>query len=128
MDNNEQFSFTYSAQQQNEVQAIRQKYLPKKEDQMERLRRLHHIPTRRAQTAAITVGVIGALIMGLGMSCVMTEIGAVLGALAIVIGISVGLIGMVLVALAYPVYNWSLRRNRKKIAPEILQLTEQLLK
>lgn len=128
MDNNEQFSFTYSAQQQNEVQAIRQKYLPKKEDQMERLRRLHHIPTRRAHTAAITVGVIGALIMGLGMSCVMTEIGAVLGALAIVIGISVGLVGMVLVALAYPVYNWSLRRNRKKIAPEILQLTEQLLK
>ena len=72
---------------------------------MEQLRRLHSIPTQKAQSASIAVGVIGALILGTGMSLCMTELGAALGRLAMMIGITVGLVGMVLVALAYPVYN-----------------------
>jgi hypothetical protein len=105
MENKEGFSFTYSAEQQKEVEAIRKKYLPKEEDKMEQLRRLHSIPTQKAQAASLAVGVVGALIMGTGMSLAMTEIGAVLGRLAMMIGIAVGLAGMVLVALAYPIYN-----------------------
>ena len=127
MENKEGFSFTYSAQQQKEVEAIRKKYLPREEDKMEQLRRLHAVPTQKAQAASLAVGVVGALIMGTGMSIAMTEIGAALGSLAMVIGILVGIVGMVLVALAYPLYNRVLKKQREKIAPEILRLTEELL-
>ena len=95
---------------------------------MEQLRKLHAIPTQKAQAAAIAVGVIGTLIMGTGMSLTMTDIAAALGQLAIVLGIVVGVAGMVLVALAYPLYNRLLKKEREKIAPEILQLTDELLK
>ena len=127
MENKEGFNFTYSAQQQKEIEAIRKKYLPR-EDKMEQLRKLHGIPTQKAQAASLVVGIIGALIMGTGMSLAMTEIGAALGSLAIVFGIAVGLVGMVLVALAYPLYNRVLKKQREKIAPEILRLSDELLK
>ena len=128
MENKEAFSFTYSAQQQKEVEAIRKKYLPREEDKMDQLRKLHAIPTRKAQAASIAVGVIGALIMGTGMSLAMTELGAILGGFAMVLGIPVGIVGMVLVALAYPIYNRVLKKERQRIAPEILRLSEELLR
>ena len=128
MENKEGFRFTYSAAQQQEVEEIRKKYLPREEDKMEQLRKLHAIPTQKAQAASIAVGIIGALIMGTGMSLAMTEIGAALGSLAMVIGILVGIVGMVLVALAYPLYNRVLKRERQRIAPEILRLTDELMK
>lgn len=125
---NHSFEYTYSAQQQQEVEAIRQKYLPKEEDKMEQLRRLHAIPTQKAQAAALSAGIAGTLIMGTGMSLVMTEIGDLLGSLAIVAGITVGIVGIVLAALAYPIYNRVLKKQRQKIAPEILRLSEELLR
>ena len=128
MDNKEEFSFTYSAQQQKEVEEIRKKYLPREEDKMEQLRKLHAMPTQKAQAASLAVGVIGALILGTGMSVCLTDLGAALGNLAMVIGILVGVVGMVLVALAYPLYNRVLKKNRDKIAPEILRLSDELLK
>lgn len=128
MEHKEGFQFTYSAAQQQEVEAIRKKYLPREEDKMEQLRRLHAIPTQKAQATAIALGVIGALIMGTGMSLAMTELGAALGVLAMVIGIVVGIVGMVLVGLAYPVYNRVLKTERQRIAPEILRLTDELMR
>ena len=127
MEHKENFSFTYSAQQQKEVEAIREKYLPRQESKMEQLRRLHAIPTRKAQAASLSVGILGALILGTGMSLAMTELGALLGRLAMVIGIGVGLFGIALVSLAYPVYNRVLKSERARIAPEVLKLTEELL-
>ena len=128
MENKEGFSFTYSAQQQKEIEAIRNKYLPKEADKMQQLRKLHAIPTQKAQSASLAVGIIGALVMGTGMSLAMTDIGAALGSLAMVLGIAVGFVGMVLVALAYPLYNRVLKKQREKIAPEILRLSDELLK
>ena len=128
MENKEGFNYTYSAAQQQEVEDIRKKYLPKEEDKMEQLRMLHGIPTKKAQTVSLVVGILGALIMGTGMSLAMTDIGAVLGSLAMIIGILVGIVGMVLVALAYPLYNRVLKKQREKIAPEILRLSDELLK
>lgn len=128
MENKKGFSFTYSASQQQEVEAIREKYLPKEEDKMAQLRKLHAIPTQKAQAASLAVGIIGSLIMGTGMSLAMTEIGAALGGLAMLLGIGVGIVGMVLVALAYPVYNRVLKNERQRIAPEILRLSDELLK
>lgn len=128
MENNQSFEYTYSAAQQQEVEAIRKKYLPKEEDKMEQLRRLHAVPTQKAQACSIALGVIGTLILGTGMSLFMTELGAVLGVLAMVVGTIVGLAGLVLVALAYPVYNRVLKKERERIAPEILRLSDELLK
>ena len=125
---NHSFEYTYSAQRQQEVEKIRKAYLPKEEDKMEQLRRLHSIPTQKAQSAAIAVGVIGALILGSGMSLCMTELGAALGNLAMVMGVIIGLAGIILVALAYPIYNRTLKKERERIAPEILRMTDELLK
>ena len=126
MDNNS-FEYTYSAERQQEIEAIRRKYLPKEEDKMQQLRRLHSIPTQKAQAASIAIGVVGTLILGTGMSLCMTDLGAALEHLAMGIGILVGLFGLVLVALAYPVYNIVLRKERQRIAPEILRLSDELL-
>ena len=127
MENNS-FEYTYSAERQQEIEAIRKKYLPKEEDKMEQLRKLHSIPTQKAQSASIAVGVIGALILGTGMSLCMTELGASLGSLAMILGIVIGLIGIVLVAIAYPIYIRTLKKEREKIAPEILRISDELLK
>ena len=125
---NHSFEYTYSAERQQEIEAIRKKYLPPEEDKMEQLRRLHSIPTRKAQAASIAIGVLGTLILGTGMSLCMTDLGAALGHLAMVIGILAGILGLVMVALAYPVYDIVLRKERQRIAPEILRLSDELLK
>lgn len=125
---NQAFEYTYSAAQKQEVEHIRQKYLPREENKMEKLRKLHHSATQKAQAASIAVGVIGALILGTGMSLCMTELGAWLGNPAMVIGIVTGLLGIVLVSFAYPVYNRILQKERERIAPEVLRLTDELLK
>ena len=126
MENNQSFEFTYSAERQQEVEAIRKMYLPKEEEKQ--LRRLHSIPTQKAQAASIAIGVLGTLILGTGMSLCMTDLGAALGHLAMVIGILVGVLGLAMVAMAYPLYNIVLRKERQRIAPEILRLSEELLK
>ena len=126
MENNS-FEYTYSAKRQQEVDEIRKAYLPKEEDKMEQLRKLHSIPTQKAQAASLAVGIIGALILGTGMSLCMTELGALLGAFALVLGILIGLIGMVLVAMAYPIYSRILKKERERIAPEILKLADELI-
>ena len=128
MENNQSFEYTYSAGQRQEIEAIRKKYLPKEEDKMEQLRRLHAVPTQKAQAASSAIGILGALILGTGMSLCMTDLGASLGHLAMVIGILTGVLGLVMVALAYPIYNTVLRKERQRIAPEILRLSEELLK
>lgn len=128
MDNNQSFEYTYSAKQRNEVEAIRKKYLPKEEDKMEQLRKLHYSATKKAQSASISIGIIGTLVLGTGMSLCMTELGASLGHFAMLLGIVLGLIGLILVALAYPLYNSVLKKKRERIAPEILRLSEELLK
>jgi F0F1-type ATP synthase assembly protein I len=125
---NHSFEYTYSAQRQQEVEEIRKAYLPKEEDKMEQLRRLHSIPTQKARSASIAVGIIGALILGTGMSLCMTDLGAELGRLAMILGIMIGLVGIVLVAIAYPIYIRTLKKERAKIAPEILKLSDELLK
>ena len=126
MENNA-FEYTYSAQRQQEVEEIRNAYLPKQEDKMDQLRKLHALPTQKAQAASIALGVTGALILGTGMSLCMTDLGAALGSLAMAVGIPVGIVGIVLVALAYPVFKRRLKKERERIAPEVLRLTDELL-
>ena len=124
----ETFNYTYSAKEQKEIQNIRKKYVTPEEDKMERLRKLHYSATQKAQAASIAIGVIGVLILGTGMSLCMTELGAAMGHLVMVIGILADVLGLIMVALAYPLFNYVLKKERKRIAPEILWLSEELLK
>ena len=136
MENNNEnkgFQYTYSAKEQAELKRIREKYTPttEVEDKMVRLRRLDASVTQKAQAVALIFGVIGALILGTGMSLCMTDFAQILGShrdMAMVVGIPVGLVGGVLAALAYPMYNLIVKRERKKIAPEIIRLTDELMK
>ena len=98
---------------------------------MEQLRRLDASVTKKATAVAIAMGVIGALIMGFGMSLVMTDLRTALGLsekTAMIAGVVIGFIGMIPVMLSYPVHNVITKAERKKIAPEILRLAEKLLK
>ena len=127
------FSYTYSAQEQAELKRIREKYIApsESEDKMAVLRRLDASVTRTAQTVALVFGIIGSLILGFGMSLCMTELGAIIGAdtnTSMIIGIAVGVVGGIFASLAYPIYNVIIKIKRKKIAPEIIRLTDELLK
>ena len=129
----ETFNYTYSAKEQEEIKAIRKKYAvqEKTEDKMERLRRLDAAVTQKATSVSLVFGVIGALILGMGMSLAMTDIGKIiglLGGMAMLIGILIGIIGIVLVSVAYPIYNSIIKKEREKIAPEIIRLTDELMK
>lgn len=132
MDNKEEmFQYTYCAEEQAEVARIRKKYLPAQEDKLAQLRKLDGSASKKAQAWAIALGTIGTLILGGGMSLFMSDFGELLGPyrnLAMIIGILIGVVGLVLVALAYPVYNRILKKERQRIAPEILRLTDELMK
>ena len=136
MENNNEnkgFQYTYSAKEQAELKRIREKYTPptEAEDKMERLRRLDASVTQKAQVVALIFGIIGALILGIGMSLCMSDFAEILGShrdMAMVIGIFIGIVGAALAAFAYPVYLLTLEKQRAKVAPEILRITEELLK
>lgn len=123
------FQYTYSAKEQNEINDIRKKYLPKEEDKMAQLRRLDASVYRKGTVVSLVIGIIGALIMGAGMSLVMTDIGAKLGMTSVMVpGIVIGVVGMIGVCLAYPVYQAVTKHERERIAPEIIRLSDELLK
>lgn len=124
------FRYTYSAREQAEIKQIRAKYTPTEENKLDRVRRLDSIATQKAQTVALIFGILGALILGFGMSLVLSELAEQLALgkiLSIVLGSILGVAGGGLVCLAYPMYNLILRRERAKVAPEILRLTDDLL-
>lgn len=128
METNQEFEYTYCAGNADEVMRIRQKYLPQQEDELAQLRKLDQCPHRKATAWAIALGVVGALVMGTGMSLVMSPLGSGLGIWSTVLGIPLGLVGMGLAVAAYPAYRRVLRRQREKLAPTILALTEALMK
>lgn len=120
---NNSFQYTYSAKEQARIKEIRSKYVPREESKMEQLQRLDASVTQKATARAIAVGVIGTLILGLGMSCCMVWSGA-----WFVPGIGIGLAGMAVLGAAYPLYNRTLKKERERIAPQIIRLTDELMK
>ncbi len=126
------FEYTYSAKEQEEIKRIREKYTEKpvaQPDKLGQLRRLDQGVTQKASTIALIIGTIGAVVMGTGMSLVMTDIASSLGAIvSTVLGVVTGVVGMAGVVAAYPVYSRVLKKEREKIAPEIMRLTDELMK
>ena len=119
--NKETFEYRYSARQQEEIEAIRKKYLPAEEDKMEQLRKLDRQAARKGTITAIIVGVLGCLLLGVGMCCTMEWMDR-----WFVQGIIIGVIGIALIAAAYPLFNRITRKEREKLAPQILKLADEL--
>lgn len=119
----ETFSYTYSSKQQEEIKKIRDKYIPKEENKMERLRRLDESAAKPGMIAALILGIIGALILGIGMCCTM-----VWAETMFIPGIIIGVIGIAGISAAYPLYTHITKKQREKIAPEILRLADELEK
>ncbi len=90
---------------------------------MERLRRLDKSVTKPGTVAALIVGIIGSLVMGTGMSMCMAW-----GGNLFIPGIAVGIVGMIGIICAYPLYNAVTKRQRTKLAPEIIRLSNELMK
>lgn len=133
MEKQEIFNYTYSAKEQDEINAIRKKYVQTQEaeDKMTKLRRLDASVTQKAQAFSLIFGVIGTLLLGIGMSFTMTDIGETFGLykeITMIFGIIIGVIGIVFVCVAYPIYNRIVKKEREKIAPEIICLTDELMK
>ena len=113
------------------VQKIRTQYTEKEHTSLDELKALDRKVKRPANVFAYVFGSISAIIMGAGMSLVMTEIGEVIGLapkMAMPVGILIGVVGIVLVCVAYPLYNRIVKKEREKIAPEIIRLTDELMK
>ena len=116
------FSYTYSARQHREIESIRMKYVSPEENKLEQLHRLDRQAERPGTIFSILSGTVSTLLLGIGM--VLTMVYTQYFALGIVIG----LLGILGIALAYPIYLRITKRERAKIAPEILRLSDELLK
>lgn len=120
----ETFSYSYSASRQEEIKNIRDKYAPpvQEEDKLEQLRRLDRSVTWPGTIISIIIGFISTLVLGVGMCCtlVWTNLFA--------LGVVVGLVGIAGIIAAYPVYSHITKKQREKLVPEILRLSDELLK
>ena len=110
------------------VQKIRTQYTEKQHTELDALKELDTKVKRPANVFAYTYGSIGAIVIGAGMSLVMTEIGAMIGlASAMVPGIAIGVVGMGMALSTYPIYKRMLNARKKKYAPEILKLSDKIM-
>lgn len=115
------FSYTYSAAENQEVLNIRKKYLPQQETKLEELKRLDNLVQASGVAAALCVGIGSCLIFGLGLCLAMKVIGNIMW-----LGILLGLIGAAGMGFAYPVYRKIFIQAKTEYAPRILELTAEL--
>ena len=110
------------------VQKIRTQYTEEEHTQLDELKELDEKVKRPAAVFAYVFGTISAIIMGSGMSLVMTDIGAQLGMTETMVpGIVIGVIGMVMAIVNYPMYKKILASRRKKYADKIIALSDKLM-
>ena len=117
----EHFNYSYSAERQAEVEAIRKKYLApeEQEDKMEQLRKLDESVTTPGLIASLALGIVSALVFGVGICCFLLWSQWVLGFVSCLVGV-VGMLS------APKLYARMMNKQREKIAPEILRLTDEL--
>ena len=128
MEQQNSFSYTYSAQENQEVLNIRTQYTEKQHTELDALKALDAKVKHPAKVFAYTYGSVSAIVMGAGMSLVMTEIGAMIGlASAMIPGVAIGVVGLGMALSTYPIYKKFLNSRKKKYAPEILKLSEKLI-
>lgn len=122
---NKGFEYTYVAPteaERREIESIRKQYGGKseKEIKLDRIRRLDSFVQNFSMILSLVIGIMGALIFGLGMAMILVwDI--------MVFGIIVCLVGAVPISAAYPVYVITLKNNKEKYGKEILRLSDELL-
>ncbi len=120
----ETYEYTYSAKEDKELQKIKDKYRVQttKETKMQQLESLDKSVNKNATIVAMSMGILGTLVFGLGLTCVTTF------SEYFVIGIIVGVIGMIIMGVTYPIYRKMVKNKRDLIAPQILKLIEEFEK
>ena len=114
--------------QQFMVQKIRTQYMEKTPSELDALRELDAKVKRPANVFAYIFGSISAIVMGSGMSLVMTDIGSIIGMdSAMIPGIVIGVVGMIMALLTYPIYKGILNSRKKKYGAEILKLSDKIM-
>ena len=114
--------------QQFIAQKIRTQYMEKTPSELDALRALDAKVKRPANVFAYIFGSISAIVMGAGMSLVMTDIGATIGITsALVPGIAIGVVGLGMALLTYPMYKGILNSRKKKYGAEILALSDKIM-
>ena len=114
--------------QQFMAQRIRTQYMEKESTELDELRELDAKVKRPANIFAYVFGSISAVVMGAGMSLVMTDIGVTLGiANAMVPGIIIGVVGMVMALVNYPIYKGILGSRKRKYGAEILKISDKIM-
>ena len=121
MNNDSVFRYSYSAKQNEEVQAIRNKYLPQPESKLEELKRLDQYVHSAGLVQALVVGIIGCMIFGTGMCFAMQVVGQ-----SVALGAFIGAWGVAIMIAAYPVYRSCFRKAKAKYQPRILELIAEL--
>lgn len=124
MNENKAFEYEYNAATQEEIKRIRKKYMEETEEEinLDRLRRLDAIPEQKASAVSLFVGITGMLLFGAGLSCCLLWADTLF-----TFGILIGLIGLAGIAAGYPLFEHIKKREQKRLAPEILKLTDELL-
>lgn len=120
---NNKFSYTYSVPTENErreIESIRKNYLPEKPSKLALLRKLHAKVKNTATAVAISVGIVGLLVFGLGMAMVLQW-----GLIAA--GIAFSAVGCAVMGFAKKIYDCVFQKQKAKYGEEILKLSEQLL-
>ena len=125
MNEKKTYSYSYSAAENAEIKKIRDKYAKpdERETKLEQLRRLDASVNKTSVGISLTIGIIGALILGFGMSCVMVWTEKMF-----VPGIVIGIVGLAITVLAYPAYQMTLKKMRNEVGPTIIRLTDELIK
>ena len=120
---NTTFNYTYSAARNKEVESIRRKYMPHEESKLEKLKRLDYRVQMAGMIEGLCFGIIGALVFGIGM-CFFLDVFA--GAAWITALLMV--LGSVIMIPAYPIYRRIARKTKVELTPEILRLSEEIIK
>ena len=111
------------------VQKIRTQYTEKEHTGLDELKELDSKVKRPANVFSYIFGTISAIIMGSGMSLVMTDIGATVGISDPMLpGIIIGIAGMFMAIINYPIYKGILGSRRKKYADKIIALSDKIMK
>lgn len=122
-ENEKNFTYTYSAGEQEEIKKIRQKYLRPEENKMEQLRKLDESASKKGMAVSLVMGTISALVLGIGMCCTMVWADTLF-----IPGIGIGILGMAGIGLTFPLYRRITKKQREKLAPKIMELTDELMK
>lgn len=111
------------------IQKIRTQYTEKEYTQLDMLKALDKKVKRPALVFGYAFGSIGAIIMGCGMSLVMTDVSETVGiGNPMLYGIIIGIAGMLMAIVNYPVYKGILGARRKKYAGQMIALSEEMIK